>query len=196
MTTSSRSKTTTRVSIWKWPGCSKSSLFPPRKPAIPEPGDWELNRGRVELRFVAGCEPTDPEQVGFPSARQIAAVTRMVIRKDKKSNETVRLITSLDASKASGTTGASKASSTTAWTTFSTKIVRGCETQTPPWFWECSAALSSALPFLGARKKRRRTNASQPVASWSISMPTTTAAPSISSPPRPLPHGKIRKNQP
>ena len=51
---------------------------------------------------MAGCEPTDPEQVGFPSARQIAAVTRMVIRKDKKSNETVRLITSLDASKASG----------------------------------------------------------------------------------------------
>ena len=27
-------------------------------------------------------------------------------------------------------------------------------------------------------------------------MPTTTAAPSTSSPPRPLPHGKIRKNQP
>jgi len=56
--------------------------------------------------------------------------------------------------------------------------------------------LTPLMPFLGARKKRRRTNASQPVASWSISIPTTTAAPSISLPPRPLPHGKIRKNQP
>ena len=79
-----------------------SSLFPPRKPTLPQPGDWELNRGRIELRFVAGCEPTDPEQAGFPSARQVASVTRIVIRKDKKSKETVRLITSLSASKASG----------------------------------------------------------------------------------------------
>jgi predicted transposase YbfD/YdcC len=84
-----------------------SSLFPPREPAIPEPGDWELNRGRVELRFISACEPTDPEQVGFPSARQIASLTRLVLRKDKtgkdkKSQETVRLITSLDAQQASG----------------------------------------------------------------------------------------------
>lgn len=84
------------------PGCSKSSLFPPRKPATPEPGDWELNRGRVELRFVARCEPTDPEQVGFPSARQVASLTRLILRKDKTSKETVRLITSLDTSQASG----------------------------------------------------------------------------------------------
>jgi len=51
---------------------------------------------------VSGCESTDPEQVGFPSARQVASVTRLVLRKDKTSEETVRLITSLDASKASG----------------------------------------------------------------------------------------------
>ncbi|MCK9589930.1 MAG: hypothetical protein M0Q93_11300 [Terrimicrobiaceae bacterium] len=79
-----------------------SSLFPPREPAVPEPGDWELNRGRVELRFISGCEPTDPEQAGFPSARQVASLARMVLRKDKTSEETVRLITSLDAGKASG----------------------------------------------------------------------------------------------
>jgi predicted transposase YbfD/YdcC len=79
-----------------------SSLFPPREPSVPQPGDWELNRGRPELRFISGCEPTDPEQVGFPSARQIASLTRVVFRKDKKSKETVRLITSLEASKASG----------------------------------------------------------------------------------------------
>ena len=79
-----------------------SSLFPPREPAVPQPGDWEINRSRVELRFISACEPTDPEQVGFPSARQIASLTRLVLRKDKTSEETVRLITSLDASKASG----------------------------------------------------------------------------------------------
>jgi hypothetical protein len=53
-----------------------SSLFPPREPAVPEPGDWELNRSRVEMRFISGCEPTDPEQVGFPSARQVASLNR------------------------------------------------------------------------------------------------------------------------
>jgi predicted transposase YbfD/YdcC len=54
------------------------------------------------LRFVGRCEPTDPEQAGFPSARQVASLTRLILRKDKTSKETVRLITSLDASKASG----------------------------------------------------------------------------------------------
>jgi len=79
-----------------------SSLFPPREPAVPEPGDWELNRSRVEMRFISGCEPTDPEQAGFPSARQVASLTRLVLRKDKTSKETVHLITSLEESKASG----------------------------------------------------------------------------------------------
>ena len=84
-----------------------SSLFPPREPAVPKPGDWERNRSRVELRFISGCEPTDPEQAGFPSARQIASLTRVVFRKDKNdkdkaSKETVQIITSLDESKASG----------------------------------------------------------------------------------------------
>lgn len=50
---------------------------------------------------MSASEPTDPEQVGFPSARQIASVTRMVLRKDKKSKETVHLISSLDESQAS-----------------------------------------------------------------------------------------------
>ena len=61
------------------------------------------------MRFISGCEATDPEQVGFPSARQIASLTRVVFRKDPKnkdqdktSKETVHLITSLDASQASG----------------------------------------------------------------------------------------------
>lgn len=62
----------------------------------------ELNRGRVEMRFISGCEPTDPEQTGFPSARQVASLTRVVLREDKMSKETVHLITSLDATKASG----------------------------------------------------------------------------------------------
>jgi predicted transposase YbfD/YdcC len=56
----------------------------------------------VELRFISSCEATDPEQVGFPSARQMASLTRLVLRKDKTSKETVHLITSLDESKASG----------------------------------------------------------------------------------------------
>jgi len=51
---------------------------------------------------VGRCEPSDPEQAGFPSARQVASLTRLILRKDKTSKETVRLITSLDASKASG----------------------------------------------------------------------------------------------
>ncbi|MFM8765979.1 MAG: hypothetical protein ACKOEZ_14265 [Spartobacteria bacterium] len=68
---------------------------------MPEPAELELNRGRVELRFISGCEPTDPEQVGFPSARQAACLTRMVLRDDKMSKESVHLITSLDAGKAS-----------------------------------------------------------------------------------------------
>lgn len=54
------------------------------------------------MRFISGCEPTDPEQAGFPSARQVASLTRLVLRKDKTSKETVHLITSLNASKASG----------------------------------------------------------------------------------------------
>lgn len=56
----------------------------------------------MELRFVGARESTDPEQVGFPSARQIASLTRLVLRKDKKSKETVHLLTSLDAQKAGG----------------------------------------------------------------------------------------------
>jgi hypothetical protein len=79
-----------------------SSLFPPLEPAVPGPGDLELNRGRLEMRFISGCEPTDPEQVSFPSARQVASLTRLILREDKMSKETVHLITSLDASKASG----------------------------------------------------------------------------------------------
>jgi predicted transposase YbfD/YdcC len=79
-----------------------SSLFPPRETSVAGPGDLELNRGRVEMRFISGCEPTDPEQVGFPSARQVASLTRQTLREDKMSKETVHLITSLDASQASG----------------------------------------------------------------------------------------------
>lgn len=58
------------------------------------------------MRFISGCEPTDPEQVGFPAARQIASLTRMVLRKTKekykRSKEIVHLITSLEAQQASG----------------------------------------------------------------------------------------------
>lgn len=58
------------------------------------------------MRFISGCEPTDPEQAGFPSARQIASLTRVVLRKDKdkyrRSKETVHLLTSLDEQRASG----------------------------------------------------------------------------------------------
>ncbi|MCK9589182.1 MAG: hypothetical protein M0Q93_07445 [Terrimicrobiaceae bacterium] len=58
------------------------------------------------MRFISGCEPTDPEQVGSPSARQIASLTRVVLRKDKgkcrRSKETVHLLASLDAQKTSG----------------------------------------------------------------------------------------------
>ena len=57
----------------------------------------------MELRTVTGCQPTDPEEVAFPSARQIVALNRRVLRGDKKmSNETVHLITSLEPEKASG----------------------------------------------------------------------------------------------
>jgi len=60
----------------------------------------------VELRYISACEATDPEQVGFPAARQIASLTRVVWRKnkekDKRSKETVNLITSLDPQQASG----------------------------------------------------------------------------------------------
>ena len=79
-----------------------SSLFPPREPSVAGTGDFELNRGRVELRFISGCEPTDPQQAGFPSARQAASLTRLVLREDKTSRETVHLITSLEAGRASG----------------------------------------------------------------------------------------------
>lgn len=78
------------------------SLFFPREPSVPGPGDLELNRGRVEMRFISGCEPTDPEQAGFPSARQVASLTRLILREDKMSKETVHLITSLEAGQASG----------------------------------------------------------------------------------------------
>jgi len=44
------------------------------------------------LRFVARCEPTDPEQVGFPSARQVASLTRLILRKDKTSKEKLEKI--------------------------------------------------------------------------------------------------------
>lgn len=53
------------------------------------------------MRLISGCEPTDPEQVGFPSARQVASLTRVVLREDKMSKETVHLITSLNESQAS-----------------------------------------------------------------------------------------------
>jgi len=85
-----------------WAGCSVSSPFLPREVAIPKPEDWELNRGRVELRYVSGYQQTDPEEAGFPAARQIASVTRVFMRKDKKSKETVLLLTGLDANKANG----------------------------------------------------------------------------------------------
>ena len=59
----------------------------------------------MELRYISGCEPTDPEQVGFPAARQIASLTRMVLRNNKgiykRSKEVVHLITSLDPQQAS-----------------------------------------------------------------------------------------------
>ena len=54
------------------------------------------------MRFISGCEPTDPEQAGFPSARQVASLTRVILREDKMSKETVHLITSLEAGQASG----------------------------------------------------------------------------------------------
>jgi predicted transposase YbfD/YdcC len=62
----------------------------------------ELNRGRVEMRFISGCEPTDPERVGFPSARQVASLRRVVLREDKMSKESIHLITSLNENQASG----------------------------------------------------------------------------------------------
>ena len=181
-----------------------SSLFPPREPAVPEPGDWELNRSRVEMRFIGGCEPTDPEQAGFPSARQVASLTRLVLRKDKTSKETVHLITSLEESKASGKD--LKKIKRDYWAIESKLHYRldnvldedRSRVRNP------NAALvlgmfrrvvvSFAIPW--SLEKRKPTNAPRPATSWSISTPTTTAAPSSSSPPRPQPHGKIRKNQP
>ena len=84
-------------------GCLTRSLAaPPRGQAPPSTEDWELNRGRVELRTVTGSQPTDPEEVAFPTARQIVALNRRVLRDgEKMSNETVHLITRLEPEKAS-----------------------------------------------------------------------------------------------
>jgi predicted transposase YbfD/YdcC len=71
--------------------------FSPREQTPPELADWELNRGRVELRTVADCQETTPGQSGFPCARQILVLNRRVLGKDgKMSNETGHLITSLE----------------------------------------------------------------------------------------------------
>jgi hypothetical protein len=51
------------------------------------------------LRAVAGSEATDPQQAGFPSARQIVCIKRRVLRDGRMSNETVHLISSLDPQK-------------------------------------------------------------------------------------------------
>ena len=48
-----------------------------------------------------GDDP-NPEQAGFPSARQVASLTRLILRKDKTRKETVHLMTSLDERQASG----------------------------------------------------------------------------------------------
>jgi predicted transposase YbfD/YdcC len=55
----------------------------------------------VELRAVTGSEATDPEQAGFPSARQIVGLNRRVLGAGQMSNETVHLISSLEPQKAS-----------------------------------------------------------------------------------------------
>ena len=56
----------------------------------------------MELRTVTGSQPTDPEEVAFPTARQIVALNRRVLRDgEKMSNETVHLITRLEPEKAS-----------------------------------------------------------------------------------------------
>jgi predicted transposase YbfD/YdcC len=56
----------------------------------------------VELRAVTGSAATDPEQAGFPSARQIIGLNRRVLGADgRMSNETVHLISSLEPQKAS-----------------------------------------------------------------------------------------------
>ena len=83
-------------------GCWQSSLFLPRKPSPPAASDWELNRSRAELRTVTGSEETNPEQCGFPSARQIVGLNRRVLLKNgKMTNETVILISSLEPQEAS-----------------------------------------------------------------------------------------------
>jgi hypothetical protein len=56
----------------------------------------------VELRAALGSEPTDPAQVGFPSARQIVCLNRRVLRDGRMSNETVHLISSLEPARACG----------------------------------------------------------------------------------------------
>ena len=91
-----RSRTTRKPSAKTLKSCSKSSLFPPRKESPLTPADWELNRGRVELRAAVAAQPTDPEEVGFPSARQIVALKRRVLRGGTMSNESVHIITSHD----------------------------------------------------------------------------------------------------
>ena len=100
---SSLSKTTKKTFTNILKRCSPSSLFPPRQQAPPAPGDWELNRGRVELRTLTGSEETDPEKAGFPSARQIAGLNRRVLCGDgQMSNETVHLISSREPQNAAG----------------------------------------------------------------------------------------------
>jgi predicted transposase YbfD/YdcC len=55
----------------------------------------------VELRTVTGSEETNPEQCGFPSARQIVGLNRRVLDKNAKmTNEAVLLISSLEPQKA------------------------------------------------------------------------------------------------
>ena len=54
----------------------------------------ERNRSRREIR-VLECQEVTPEQVGFPGARLIARLRRRVRRGNKKSTETVYLISSL-----------------------------------------------------------------------------------------------------
>ena len=55
----------------------------------------------MEFRASIASAPTDPEQVGFPSARQIVCLNRRVLRDARISNETVHLISSLEPRKAS-----------------------------------------------------------------------------------------------
>ena len=48
------------------------------------------------MRAATAAAPTDPEEVGFPAARQIVGLKRRVLRDGKMSNESVLIITSHD----------------------------------------------------------------------------------------------------